>query len=168
MNMSVGEAFVGSGPNAAHINVLVGPRSGPVGTAWAGALASPTKGHLPYMVVLQPGIPVKPVTLFVNKADLRGDTHETMTWGPAQAGVAKGVQECLLEGDLPAEAENEWCVLVAVWVNWAADQADEVFANNYQAARQAVINAMAMLPARSEVAEAAQQVWNPYYKPGKS
>ena len=45
--MFIGESFIGSGPNAAHINVMIGPRSGPVGNAWAGALSSPTKGHLP-------------------------------------------------------------------------------------------------------------------------
>ena len=58
--MFIGESFIGSGANAAHINVMVGPRTGPVGSAWAGALSSPTKGHLPFMVVLQPGVPVKP------------------------------------------------------------------------------------------------------------
>ena len=100
--MYIGESFIGSGPNAAHVNIILGPRLGPVGNAWAGALSSPTKGHLPYMVVLQPGVPVKPMTAFINKADLRGEAHENMTWGPAQAGLAKGVQESLLEGVIPA------------------------------------------------------------------
>ena len=163
--MFIGESFVGSGPNAAHINVMVGPKTGPVGHAWAGALSSPTKGHLPFMVVLQPGVPVKPMTAFVNKADLRGDTHETMTWGPAQAGVAKGVQEALLEGMLPPEAENEWCVICAVWVNWSASDADEVFANNYAAAKGAVRAAMALEPKLEVVREAARDVRNPYYTP---
>lgn len=113
--MYIGEAFVGSGLNAAHINVILGPRNGPVGTAWANALSSPSTGHLPYMMVLQPGVPVKPATVFINKAALSGENHQNMTWGPAQAGVAKGIQESLLEEILPTEAENEWCVIVAVW-----------------------------------------------------
>lgn len=163
--MFIGESFIGSGPNAAHINVMVGPRSGPVGNAWAGALSSPTKGHLPFMVVLQPGVPVKPMTAFINKADLRGEQHETMTWGPAQAGVAKGVQECLLEGILPAEAENDWCVIAAVWVNWSAHDADEVFANNYAAAKGAVIAAMRQEPSLATITAAAKAVTNPFYTP---
>ena len=76
--MFIGESFIGSGPNAAHINVMVGPKGGPVGNAWAGALSSPTKGHLPYMVVLQPGVPVKHMTAFINKADLRADNTDTI------------------------------------------------------------------------------------------
>lgn len=163
--MYIGEAFIGSGPNAAHINVVLGPRNGPVGSAWAGALSSPSAGHLPYMVVLQPGIPVKPATVFINKAALSGESHEKMTWGPAQAGVAKGIQESLLGGILPSEAENEWCVIAAVWVNPKADSADEVFANNYNAAKDAVVNALALLPLLSEVREAAANVRNPFYMP---
>lgn len=165
MDMYIGEAFIGSGPNAAHINVVLGPRSGPVGTAWAGALSSPSPGHLPYMVVLQPGIPVKPATVFVNKAALSGENHENMTWGPAQAGVAKGIQESLLEGILPSEAEDGWCVIVAVWVNPKADNADEVYANNYQAARDATFNALGLMPLLSELREAAANVHNPFYTP---
>jgi len=163
--MNIGESFIGSGPNAAHINVMIGARSGPVGSAWAGALSSPTKGHLPYMVVLQPGVPVKPMTAFINKADLRGEAHENMTWGPAQAGVAKGVQECLLEGILPREAENEWCVIAAVWVNWSAADADEVFDNNYRAAKGAVTAAMRNEPSLDTVRAAATAVHNPFYTP---
>jgi len=165
MDMYIGESFIGSGSNAAHINVVLGPRNGPVGTAWANALSSPSAGHLPYMVVLQPGVPVKPATVFVNKAALSGERHETMTWGPAQAGVAKGIQECLLEGILPAEAEDEWCVIAAVWVDPRSDQADEVFTNNYQAAKEAVANALALLPPLSKVREAVREVYNPFYIP---
>lgn len=163
--MYIGESFIGSGPNAAHINAIVGPRSGPVGAAWASALSSPTQGHLPFMVVLQPGVPVKPMTAFINKADLRGEAHEHMTWGPAQAGVAKGVQECLLEGILPAEAENNWCVIVAVWVNWSANDPDQVFANNYQAAKGAVQAALCQEPSLEVVRAAAGAVHNPFYTP---
>ena len=89
--MQLGESFVGAGANAAHINTVLGPREGPVGAAWANALATPTAGHAPFVVVLHPGLPVKPFTLLVNKARIESDTHARMTWGPAQAGVAGGV-----------------------------------------------------------------------------
>jgi 5,6,7,8-tetrahydromethanopterin hydro-lyase len=163
--MHIGESFVGSGPNAAHINAIIGPRIGPVGAAWAGALSSPSTGHVPFMVVLQPGVPVKPMTAFVNKAWLNGERHETMTWGPAQAGVAKGVQECLFDGILPPEAENEWCVITAAWVNPTANDADEVFENNYAATKGAVTAAMCNEPKLAEVRAATAAVSNPFYTP---
>ena len=37
--MQLGEAFVGEGANAAHVNTVLGGRDGSVGTAWATALA---------------------------------------------------------------------------------------------------------------------------------
>ena len=165
MTLYIGESFVGSGPNAAHINVVVGPKDGPAGTAWAGALSSPSTGHLPYMVVLQPGVPAKPMTVFVNKAALSGETHETMTWGPAQAGVAKGVTDCLLEGTLPPEAGDGWCVIAAVWVNPAANNADEVYTNNLAAARGAVTAAIHKTPTLEVVRAAAAAPSNPFYTP---
>jgi 5,6,7,8-tetrahydromethanopterin hydro-lyase len=162
--MFIGESFIGSGPNAAHINIVLGSRVS-LGAAWAGALASPSAGHLPFMVVLQPGVPVKPATVFINKAALSGPNHENMTWGPAQAGVAKGVQETLLEGILPAEAENTWCAIVAVWVHPSADDADQVFTNNYTASKNAVIAAVQNLPNLETVRVAAANVHNPFYSP---
>ena len=86
-----GESFVGDGADAAHINTVLGRRDGPVGTAWATALATPSAGHTPFVAVLRPGLPVQPFTLFVNKAAIADDEHGRLTWGAAQAGVAKGV-----------------------------------------------------------------------------
>lgn len=163
--MYIGESFVGEGVNAAHVNVVLGPREGPVGAAWASAIAGPSAGHVPFMAVLQPGVPVKPVTVFINKATLHGEKHEALTWGAAQAGVALGVQERLLDGTLPRESEDGWCVIAAVWVNPAADDADAVYANNHSAASAAVFAAMNRLPSLGDVRRAAERPWNAYFRP---
>ena len=73
--MQIGEAFVGEGPEAAHVNTVLGHRVGPAGTAWATALATPSSGHAPFVAVLRPGVPAQPMTLFVNKA-----AHQTIRW----------------------------------------------------------------------------------------
>ena len=77
----IGESFAGSGANAAHINIVIGRKGGPVETAWTTSLATPRAGHIPFLTVLRPNLPVKPMTLFVNKADLRGDTHSQLDLG---------------------------------------------------------------------------------------
>ena len=76
-----GEGFVGGGPNAAHVNTVLGRRDGPVGVAWATALASPSAGHVPFVCVHRPNEAVVPFTLFVNKAAIDGDRHGPLTWG---------------------------------------------------------------------------------------
>jgi 5,6,7,8-tetrahydromethanopterin hydro-lyase len=164
-DMSIGESFVGTGPNAAHVNVVLGGRDGPVATAWATALATPSDGHAPFVAVMQPGLPVKPFTLFVNKARIEGAAHGRITWGPAQAGVAAGVADAVAAGVVPEdEAEHLLCI-AAVWVDPAADEPDAVFANNREATRSAIVIGRAGLPAARDAVAKRTEPWNPYYRP---
>ena len=133
--MQIGESYIGEDGEAAHVNTVLGDRDGPVGVAWATALATPRPGHTPFVAVVVPGTPVKPLTLFVNKATIDGAEHGTLTWGAAQAGVACGVADAVSEGII-SEADADALVLIAaVWVNPAASDAGLVYANNRTAAR---------------------------------
>jgi 5,6,7,8-tetrahydromethanopterin hydro-lyase len=162
----IGEGFEGSGGNAAHINLLLGPKQGPIATAWATAAASPGPGHIPFQVVLKPNLPVKPATLFVAKAVLRDAKHENMTWGPAQLGVAAGITRAMLDGVLPSGAEESWLAIALVWVNWNADDADQVYANNKLAAHAAAQRALtAGWPSRADLSVGLTSLGNPFYTP---
>jgi 5,6,7,8-tetrahydromethanopterin hydro-lyase len=136
-SIEIGEGFAGAGPNAAHINTVLGLRDGPVGTAFATALAQPTAGHVPFLAVWSPNVPVEPATLFVNKATIINDSHGTLTWGAAQAGVAAGVTE-YAANNLNSRIVSQLVLIVAVWVNPDADDADSVFANNQAATATAL------------------------------
>ncbi|AGW42097.1 alcohol dehydrogenase [Leifsonia xyli subsp. cynodontis DSM 46306] len=149
--------------NAAHINTVAGARSGPAGAAWAGALATPSAGHVPFVAVLAPSLPVKPLTLFVTKSAPAGDAHGTMIWGPAQAGVAAGVADAVAEGVIPAEAADTEVVIAAVWVNPAADDTDAVYRNNREATRTALANGVSGGPDMQTVFNARHRPANPFY-----
>jgi 5,6,7,8-tetrahydromethanopterin hydro-lyase len=161
----IGEAFAGSGPNAAHLNVVLGRKGGPVETAWATALATPRQGHIPFVVVLRPNVPVKPLTLFVNKADLRGETHSTLTWGAAQAGVARGVAGAVGEGIVPAEDVDDLLLIAAAWVDWTADDAGTIYENNTAATRRALAAAIERRPALDEILPGRERPSNPFFTP---
>jgi 5,6,7,8-tetrahydromethanopterin hydro-lyase len=165
--LRIGEGFAGQGPNAAHINLFIGPKDGPAGQAAVTAAASPGPGHIPFQCILKPNLPVKPTTIFIAKAVLtHGQTHETMTWGPAQAGVAQGITRALLEGILPAEAEDGWIAIAAVWVSPAADDADAVYAHNCEASYNACRRAMTDgWPDRKMLADGLATIGNPFYAP---
>ena len=45
MSMFIGEALVGEGNEIAHIDLLIGSKDGPVGAAFANALANQSHGH---------------------------------------------------------------------------------------------------------------------------
>ncbi len=166
--MWIGESFVGSGANVAHINVFVGPRDGPVGAAQVAGMSSPSMGYIPFMAVLRPNLPAKPATLFVNKVDLRGESHESMTFGPAQAGVARGVQEAYDREILPEEAADGWSVIACVYVTAEADDPDAVYENNHRACFEAIERAMSSQPNVEELKEAAKSPFNPFYTPPAS
>jgi 5,6,7,8-tetrahydromethanopterin hydro-lyase len=160
----IGEGFAGQGPNAAHINTVLGPRDGPVGTAWATALATPTAGHASFVVVARPNMPVKPPTLFVNKAEIRGDRHGVLHWGAAQAAIARGVLESVGEGTIPPGEVEELALIAAVWVDWAASDEEEVFANNLEATRTALSSAAEGRPRLEELLAIASEPTNPFFR----
>jgi len=165
VRFQVGESFVGDGVNAAHINTVLGDRNGPAGTAWATALGSPSAGHVPFVAVLRPSLPVKPLTLFVSKAAPENGDHGLHIWGPAQAGVAGGVADAVAEGVIPAGHADSHLIIAAVWVNPGADDADMVYLNNRTATFEALRNGASGLPRLDAVLAARGSVSNPFYTP---
>lgn len=161
----IGEAFVGAGGDAAHLNTVLGAKGGPVEAAWASALASPTQGHIPFVTVLQPGLPVKPFTLFINKASIAGDRHAELTWGAAQAGVAQGVAEAVAQQVIPHAQVDDLLLIAAVWVDPKADDADRVFAHNSRATFEALVAGARKRPPIEAVLEARSEPFNPFFRP---
>jgi 5,6,7,8-tetrahydromethanopterin hydro-lyase len=163
--MQIGESFIGTGAAAAHVNTVLGVRSGPAGVAWTTALATPREGHTPFVAVLQPGVPARPLTLFVNKATVSGDTHATLTWGPAQAGVAAGVMDAVASGVIPRDAADDVVVIAAVWVdpNATAADADQVYRNNRTATARAIEAGARATPPVDAALAARDRPTNPFY-----
>jgi 5,6,7,8-tetrahydromethanopterin hydro-lyase len=161
----IGESFVGEGAEAAHINTVLGDREGPVGTAWATALATPRQGHIPFVTVLRPSLPVKPLTLFVNKAPVLDDAHANLTWGAAQAGVAGGVADAVAEGIITEQAAEDLVLIAAVWVNPNARNAGLVYRNNRAATRNALQAGVQGTPKVADVLAARDAPYNPFFTP---
>jgi 5,6,7,8-tetrahydromethanopterin hydro-lyase len=141
-----GEAFVGEGVDAAHINTVLGEVGGPVETAWVTALATPRQGHAAFVASVRAGVAVRPFTLFVNKAFLESERHAELTWGAAHAGVAAGVMAAVAEGVVSEEDATTKLLVTAVWVNPDAADADAVFENNREATLVALRNGRDGLP----------------------
>jgi 5,6,7,8-tetrahydromethanopterin hydro-lyase len=161
--MAIGESFIGEGAEAAHINTVLGRKDGPVGTAWATAIASPRQGHTPFIAVVRPGLPTKPMTLFVNKAAIASPEHGNLTWGAAQAGVACGVADAVAEGVIDPADCDDLVLIAAVWVNPEAADAEHVYRNNRAATREALRAGAANAPQLSEIPPATTRPFNPYY-----
>jgi 5,6,7,8-tetrahydromethanopterin hydro-lyase len=158
-----GEAFVGTGPEAAHVNTVLGRMGGPVETSFTTALATPRHGHAAFVTVVRPGLPVKPFTLFVNKAELTGDHHAKLTWGAGQAGVASGVLWAVSDGVVDAADVDDLLLIAAVWVDPRADVEASVYENNRLATRQALDHGRRRQPALDELLAVADTPANPFF-----
>jgi 5,6,7,8-tetrahydromethanopterin hydro-lyase len=158
---AIGEAFVGSGPEAAHLNTVLGAKGGPMETAFVTALATPRPGHAAFLVVVRPGLPVKPATLFVNKAELAGEAHARLTWGAAQAGVASGVLGAVADGVVGGDLDD-LLLVTAVWVDPEAQDERLVYDNNRAATRQALERGEAGAPALEDLLAVAERPGNPF------
>lgn len=157
-----GESFVGEGVDAAHVNTVLGPRDGPTGTAWSVALATPSTGHVPFVAVVRPGLPVQPPTLFVTKAAITSPGHGQLTWGAAQAGIAAGVCDAVRRGIVDGRAEL--ALIAAVWVNPLAQDEEAVFINNRQAVSTSLELGAAGGPALEAVLAAGNDPTNPFFR----
>lgn len=163
--MNIGEGFHGAGANAAHVNVVLGHRNGHVGSAWATALATPSAGHVPFVAVAQPGVPIVPFTLFVNKATIAGERHGALTWGAAQAGLAMGVADAHDAGVFKGEPVSDLVLIAAVWVDPGADDDHAVYENNRHATAAALAMTRGGGPKTYEALSAMRFPRNPFFMP---
>src|SRR5919112_2710822 len=107
MAMFIGEGLVGDGNEIAHIDLLIGDKAGPVGTAFANALANQSAGHTSLLAVVTPNLVAKPATVMITKVTIKGMKQAVQMFGPAQYAVAKAVADCVAEGTIPiAQSED--------------------------------------------------------------
>ena len=98
MSMYIGEALAGEGNEIAHIDLLIGDKAGPVGVAFANALARQSQGHNNLLAVITPNLLCKPATVLVTKVTIKGADQAVQMFGPAQKAVAKAVADSVAGG----------------------------------------------------------------------
>lgn len=137
---------MGDEPELAHIDLLIGDKDGPVGTAFANGLAQLSAGHTPVLSVIRPNLPPKPATLIVPKVTVKNMEQAAAIFGPAQNAVAKAVADSVAEGVIPkAEVEN-LVVIASVFIHPQARDYDAIYRYNYGATKLAVKRAMEGFP----------------------
>jgi hypothetical protein len=72
MSMFIGESLVGEGNEVAHIDLMIGDKNGPVGHAFAQALANQKQGFSNLLAVLTPNLIAKPATVLITKVTIKG------------------------------------------------------------------------------------------------
>jgi len=146
MSMFVGESLKGDGNEVAHIDLLIGRKDGPVGVAFANALARQSDGHSNLLAVLTPNLAVKPSTVMITKVTIKGSKQAVQMFGPAQAAVANAVADSVAEGVIPKDQAEQLCIVCGVFIHWLAEDDKKIYDYNYEATKQSIANAMAGEP----------------------
>ena len=125
MSMYIGEALSGEGNEIAHIDLLIGDKDGPVGHAFANALARQSEGHSNLLAVLTPNLAVKPATVLITKVTIKGAKQAVQMFGPAQSAVAKAVADAVAENIIPQAQAEDLVVVCGVFIHWLAGRQQE-------------------------------------------
>ena len=160
--LSVGESLVGDGAEVAHVDMLIGPKDGPVGEAFASALLNQKEGHTNLLAVVAPNLPAKPDTIIANKVTIKGEKQVGQMFGPAQAAVARGVVDSVRDGVIPQDEVEDLCIVAGVFIHWQAEDDKKIFDWNYQATKESIARGMAGEPAASTVIEKEAEARHPF------
>ena len=158
----VGESLVGEGAEVAHVDVLVGSKSGPVGEAFAMSLVNQKEGHTNLLAIVAPNLPAKPDTMIANKVTIKGATQAVQMFGPAQAAVARGVVDAVREGVISEGDVDDLCIICGVFIHWDATDDKKIFDWNYQATKEAIVRALGNEPNVSTVLDSAEAARHPF------
>jgi 5,6,7,8-tetrahydromethanopterin hydro-lyase len=160
--MYVGEALVGDGNEIAHIDLMIGSKDGPVGLAFANALANQSNGHTNLLAVLTPNVAVKPSTVMITKVTIKGMKQAVQMFGPAQFAVAKAVADSVADGIIPKDQAENLVIVCGVFIHPAASDDKKIYEYNYQATKDSIKNAMGGLPTAQQMIDQKDTASHPF------
>jgi 5,6,7,8-tetrahydromethanopterin hydro-lyase len=162
MSMLIGEALVGDGNEVAHIDLLIGSKDGPVGTAFATALANQKQGFTNLLALHTPNLPCKPATVLITKVTIEGMAQVGQMFGPAQTAVAKAVSDSVASGVIPKSEADNLVIVCGVFIHPKAKDDVKIHDFNYEATKLAIQRAMKSEPKIEEILSKKDSVKHPF------
>lgn len=162
MSMFIGEALAGEGNEVAHIDLVIGSKDGPVGAAFANALARQSEGHTNLLAVLTPNLVAKPATVMITKVTIKGMRQAVQMFGPAQAAVAKAVADSVTDGVISKREAEDFVCVCGVFIHPEAADNKKIYDYNYQATKDAIKSAMTGTPTIDEILVGKDKAAHPF------
>ncbi len=146
----------------AHIDLLIGSKDGPVGVAFANALANQSAGHSNLLAVITPNLLCKPATVLVTKVTIKGVKQAVQMFGPAQAAVARAVADSTAANIIPQHLADNFVIVCGVFIHWQATDDNKIYQYNYEATKLAIKNAMTGEPKLADITAKKDTVKHPF------
>lgn len=157
LTLCVGEGFAGPPfSEVAHVDLLLGSTTGPVGKAIDRARTEARPGH-EIAVIRQ-----RPLTMLVPTVTVRGAKARQLVYEEAAAGVELALQHAIERRNLPDEILDGICLIANVFVHPAATIRQRVKINNYKAMRAAIRKALEGRPTRAELIAEKDSARHPF------
>ncbi|RZB32656.1 MAG: bifunctional enzyme Fae/Hps [Candidatus Argoarchaeum ethanivorans] len=157
----IGEALIGSAPELAHIDLMIGDKNGPVGSAFAAGMTQLSAGHTPVLSVIRPNLLTKPATLIVPKVTMKKTEQVNQIFGPAQNAVALAIADAVEEELIPQDKAEEWVVIASVFIHPDAKDYSKIYRYNYGATKLAIQRAMEQFPSINTVLDEKNRAAHP-------
>ncbi len=159
----IGESLVGDGNEIAHIDLIIGSKSGP---GWSRVhlrrFRINSDGFSTLLAVVTPNLPAKPDTVLFNKVTIKGAKQAVQMFGPAQAAVARAVVDSVASGVIDKSKANDLCILVGVFIHWQAENDKKIYDFNYQATKESIQRALQSKPSIDEVLQKYKAARHPF------
>jgi len=137
----LGTATSGEGIGKVQLDLVAGPKDGPIGEAYALQLTYPRHGHEALTAILEPNLTVRPATLIVPAIELKNLRQANMIYGPTQAAVGKAIVDGLAAGWIPQSTMQDEVMMVQVAVHPQVLDRHQLYENAYHAMGEALKNA---------------------------
>lgn len=147
----IGEALIGNGNEIAHVDLVIGDKNGPVGSAFVNNMADMSIGHTPLLSVIRPNLLTKPATLIVPKVTVRDLKDADKIFGPAQTAVGRAVADAVAEGIIPKEDVEDLVIIAGIFIHPGAENFRKIYQYNYGATKLALQRAMEGYPSVKKV-----------------
>lgn len=147
----IGEALIGDGNELAHVDLVIGEKEGPVGSAFANTMTQLSIGHTPLLTVIRPNLLTKPATLIIPKVTVGDLDDASKIFGPAQTAVGRAVADAVEEGLLPKDKTEDLLLMVSVFIDPKAEDFRKIYQYNYGATKLAIRRAMKGYPTINKV-----------------
>ena len=158
----IGESLVGEGNEVAHIDLVIGSKSGPAGQAFCNALTNNKDGFTTLLAVVAPNLAAKPDTILFNKVTIKGAKQAVQMFGPAQAAVARAVVDSVEAGVIPRDKADDYVVMVGVFIHWDASDDKKIYDYNYQATKESIQRALAHKPSVQDAVAGSKTAKHPF------
>jgi len=136
--LRLGSGTAGEEPERVQLDLIAGPKTSPLGEAYAYQLTYPLHRREALTTILEPNLTVRPPTLILPTLEQKNLRQANMIYGPTQSAVARAIVDALEAGVIPESAMETQVMIVLASVHPLALDRHALHRNVHQAMGQAI------------------------------